>query len=131
MAAQSRDEEEREPLLSNGNGDSTYGTSSTLTPTGNVSPSPKTADVNDDGEANTEAVQEDPEAQKARRNIQLMLPALAIGVSFDAHNPCTMQPNIGMQIFLAAMDASVVNANYVKIATDFQGLELASWISTA
>ena len=34
-------------------------------------------------------------------------------------------------MFLAAADMSVVNANYGKIATDFHGLELASWSSTA
>ena len=81
MTAQSREEEEREPLLSNGNGngDSTYGTSSTLTPTSNGSHSSKI--TGGDVEANGEAIDEDPEAQKARKNVRMMLPALAIGVS--------------------------------------------------
>ena len=34
-------------------------------------------------------------------------------------------------MFLAALDASIVNANYARIATDFKALDLAQWITTA
>ena len=90
---QLRKDEEHEPLLANGSGgESTYGTSSTLTPNGNGSHSPKATDG--DVEGDTAAVQENPEVQRARRNITMMLPALAVGVSFEeAHHyyPCTIE----------------------------------------
>ena len=42
-----------------------------------------------------------------------------------------MDADEASQIFLSALDGSVVNANYARIATDFNGLELAPWISTS
>ena len=140
-------EEERQPLLSHDTTDSTYGTSSTVTPTGNGSRSPKPADGDADVEANAETTPEDAEAQKkARKNVTIILPALALGVSFFFlysacyYYPCAIDYRAQYtelnhekhtQMFLAAADMSVVNANYGKIATDFESLELASWISTA
>ena len=88
MSLQDREGDERQPLLANDTtSDSTYGTSSTVTPTGHDSRSPKKP-ANGDDEADLEAhhqtapSEEDPEAQNARKNVTMILPALAVGVSF-------------------------------------------------
>lgn len=46
-------------------------------------------------------------------------------------NPLRIILPLGAGIFLTGLDMSVINTNYAVIATDFERLELASWISTA
>ncbi|MCJ1310149.1 hypothetical protein MMC25_003810 [Agyrium rufum] len=104
--------DDRQPLLSEQEAE--YGANHQ---NGNgTTPKSPDGDVNDVEEAaphDSEPTISEQEAAEVRKNIKYMLPALAIG------------------IFLAALDASIINTNYAKIATDFNNLELASWISTA
>ncbi|CAD6592283.1 MAG: hypothetical protein ASARMPREDX12_005961 [Alectoria sarmentosa] len=56
---------------------------------------------------------EDPTAAMARRSVKKALPILAIGV------------------LLAAIDTSIITANYAIIGTELGALNLVSWIATA
>ena len=48
--------------------------------------------------------------------------------SIPLHNPVL---DSRAQVFLSALDASVMNTNYALIASEYHSLQLASWITTA
>ena len=107
MVGSEQEREERQPLLADDT-TSTYGANG-QNGTGSKLPQSHESDV----EAPTERNLAEQASSGTWEKVKYILPALAVG------------------LFLSALDGSIIFANHAKIATDFNRLDLASWISTA